>query len=354
MNSGPTPPMGLARPSRSVNRYRLEVIQHPLRARCCGFGEKDRRPIDPPPVLQLFVEGEDGELITVSSLDISFFLVQCDLYSDDGTEERNIVLHPSTIPNTQFTTPTSTSSSATSPPNPGGFPAPSESGKHGGSLSTVISLRNPTPTRNLMGSLIANAVQLENPQKTTGIYFVFPDLSVRSEGKYTLKFIFFDLAVGEPLTMSTKVQAEVYTQPFTVYSAKKFPGMTESTELSKCFAKQGIKIPIRKEARFKRSTDKFYGANALYSVNASPSKEGVSKSTSIDEKPISPDVEDDIEDEDNPTTTAITLTTEKHEDNQQDSNQAAHPSSASKEDAQETPKPYKRLSISSYLATQRD
>lgn len=42
-----------------------EVIQHPLRARCCGFGEKDRRPIDPPPVLQLFVEGEDGELKTV-------------------------------------------------------------------------------------------------------------------------------------------------------------------------------------------------------------------------------------------------------------------------------------------------
>jgi hypothetical protein len=72
----------------------------------------------------------------------------------------------------------------------------SESSRQGGSLSTVISLRNPTPTRNLMGSLIANAVQLENPQKTTGIYFVFPDLSVRSEGSYTLKFMFFDLALG--------------------------------------------------------------------------------------------------------------------------------------------------------------
>ncbi|CAO3689340.1 unnamed protein product [Umbelopsis ramanniana] len=231
MNSGPTPPMGLARPSRSVNRYRLEVIQHPLRARCCGFGEKDRRPIDPPPVLQLFVEGEDGELITVSSLDISFFLVQCDLYSDDGTEERNIVLHPSTVPNTHFTT---TSSAIISPPISGGVSFASESSKYGGSLSTVISLRNPTPTRNLMGSLIANAVQLENPQKTSGIYFVFPDLSVRSEGKYTLKFMFFDLAVGEPLTMSTKVQAEVYTQSFSVYSAKKFPGMTGSTFVSFC------------------------------------------------------------------------------------------------------------------------
>lgn len=129
----------------------------------------------------------------LSSLDISFFLVQCDLYSADGSEERNIVLHPSVIPNTHFTMGSSSSSNS---PSQVSNTTQSESGRQGGSLSTVISLRNPTPTRNLMGSLIANAVQLENPQKTTGIYFVFPDLSVRSEGRYTLKFMFFDLALG--------------------------------------------------------------------------------------------------------------------------------------------------------------
>jgi hypothetical protein len=32
---------------------------------------------------------------------------------------------------------------------------------------------------------------------------------------------------------------------FTVFSAKKFPGMIESTELSKAFAAQGIRIPVR-------------------------------------------------------------------------------------------------------------
>jgi hypothetical protein len=116
------------------------------------------------------------------------------LFSDDGTEERNIVLHPSTVPSTHFTAAASSSSSSVSLPI--GVSATSESLKYGSSLSTVISLRNPSPTRNLMGSLIANAVQLENPQKGSGIYFVFPDLSVRSEGKYTLKFMFFDLAVG--------------------------------------------------------------------------------------------------------------------------------------------------------------
>jgi hypothetical protein len=43
------------------------------------------------------------------------------------------------------------------------------------------------------------------------------------------------------------VLASVFSDVFQVYSAKKFPGVCESTPLSKCFATQGIKIPIRKE-----------------------------------------------------------------------------------------------------------
>lgn len=41
--------------------------------------------------------------------------------------------------------------------------------------------------------------------------------------------------------------AACFSEVFTVFSAKKFPGVVESTGLSKCFATQGIKIPIRKE-----------------------------------------------------------------------------------------------------------
>jgi hypothetical protein len=40
--------------------YRLEVSQQPIRARMCGFGDKDRRPIDPPPVVRLLVSTADG------------------------------------------------------------------------------------------------------------------------------------------------------------------------------------------------------------------------------------------------------------------------------------------------------
>jgi hypothetical protein len=43
------------------------------------------------------------------------------------------------------------------------------------------------------------------------------------------------------------VLAFVFSDKFQVYSAKKFPGVIESTPLSKCFAGQGIKIPIRKD-----------------------------------------------------------------------------------------------------------
>ncbi|KAL9107104.1 MAG: hypothetical protein Q9227_007970 [Pyrenula ochraceoflavens] len=43
------------------------------------------------------------------------------------------------------------------------------------------------------------------------------------------------------------VLAYAFSDPFQVYSAKRFPGVIESTEMSKCFALQGIKIPIRKD-----------------------------------------------------------------------------------------------------------
>lgn len=48
-------------------------------------------------------------------------------------------------------------------------------------------------------------------------------------------------------TASAPVLASCFSDVFQVYSAKKFPGVIESTHLSKCFATQGIKIPIRKD-----------------------------------------------------------------------------------------------------------
>lgn len=45
--------------------------------------------------------------------------------------------------------------------------------------------------------------------------------------------LFFDLRLhtSEPLTMSTWVLDQVFSEPFTVYSPKEFPGMTGNENL---------------------------------------------------------------------------------------------------------------------------
>lgn len=68
---------------------------------------------------------------------------------------------------------------------------------------------------------------------------------------HSLKMNFVN--VGSPHASNTlnngsaPVLASTFTKEFQVFSAKKFPGVIESTPLSKCFAVQGIKIPIRKD-----------------------------------------------------------------------------------------------------------
>ncbi|CAG8475324.1 21137_t:CDS:2 [Cetraspora pellucida] len=210
----------------------LEVSQQPVRARMCGFGDKDRRPIDPPPVVRLIVASTDGTPVSESSIDHSMMIVHAGLWSEDCEEERSLVINPSTIP-TQSTGPS----------------------------STVMSLNTPSSTRNLMGHCTSSAYVLNNHSGQQGIYFIFQDLSVRTEGTFTLKFSFCNVkelmaqSITEFASTRGSVAAEVYSAPFKVYSAKKFPGMTESTALSKAFAKQGIKIPIRKETRYRKITN---------------------------------------------------------------------------------------------------
>ncbi|KAG0278240.1 hypothetical protein BGZ96_002486, partial [Linnemannia gamsii] len=43
--------------------YSLEIVQQPLRARMCGFGNKDRRNITPAPVLKLIASLPDGRIV---------------------------------------------------------------------------------------------------------------------------------------------------------------------------------------------------------------------------------------------------------------------------------------------------
>jgi hypothetical protein len=114
-------------------------------------------------------------------------------------------------------------------------------------------------TRNLIGCLSASAFRLCDPDNKIGVWFILQDLSVRTEGIFRLKFSFANVGraindMNDPHKVmevinkgAAPILATVFSEPFQVFSAKKFPGVIESTALSKCFALQGIKIPIRKD-----------------------------------------------------------------------------------------------------------
>ncbi|KAG8882635.1 hypothetical protein FRB97_007981 [Tulasnella sp. 331] len=80
--------------SGPMRHYSLDVVQHPVRARMCGFGDKDRRPLAPAAIAKMIVRDEHNNLLAIDEVDIDFFLVTCDLWSHDGMTEVNLVRNP--------------------------------------------------------------------------------------------------------------------------------------------------------------------------------------------------------------------------------------------------------------------
>ncbi|KEZ44234.1 hypothetical protein SAPIO_CDS3176 [Scedosporium apiospermum] len=332
-------------------KYTLVVEQQPKRARMCGFGDKDRRPITPPPCVRLIVTDLSGKEVDVNSIDHGMFVLNVDLWNEDGSREVNLVRHSSGTPSISSTTPASYGSLTSStpafanilpshrdssyppsdmsaygqpimsqygiPPGYGQAPSPYGQGPQPGypqspymppnayspatqyypqgdfrsNMGPVPQLPSNTAmghygatspgygdlsrmghnqpqgmfTRNLIGSLAASAFRLIDSNDKIGIWFVLQDLSVRTEGHFRLRFSFVNVGPppnangnGEGPVVNTgksPVLASCFSDVFTVFSAKKFPGVCESTPLSKCFAHQGIKIPIRKEANSRGGDD---------------------------------------------------------------------------------------------------
>ena len=119
-----------------------------------------------------------------------------------------------------------------------------------------------TTVPNLIGALHTNAFKLKDDKGEKGIFFIFHDLSVRTEGRFRLRLRFLSVGAGGARTgpgPGSAVAAHVLSQPFTVSSAKKFEGMMDPTPLSQCMAKQGVRIPTRKVARTKSTAS---GASA--------------------------------------------------------------------------------------------
>ncbi|KAL4964498.1 sexual development activator VeA [Aspergillus stella-maris] len=211
--------------------YLLHVMQQPQRARACGAGAKssaDRRPVDPPPVVEMLIFESDPHDPEKPAVDVTF------------AYNANFFLY-ATLENAR----------------------PMAQGR----------IAQPPSAAVLTGVPVAGVAYLDRPLPAG--YFIFPDLSVRHEGLYRLCFHLYEQTkeskdesegtIPRPTPAPGKIGAphqfldfrlEVFSDPFTVYSAKKFPGLNQSTPLSRAIADQGCRVRIRREVRMRRREEK--------------------------------------------------------------------------------------------------
>ncbi|KAI2812467.1 hypothetical protein CBS115989_10417 [Aspergillus niger] len=189
MSASTFPDASLARDTQSSD-FDLIVRQQPNRARVAGGKEKERKPVDPPPIVQIRVR-EEGTYLAQHYLQSPYYFMCCSLY--DASEDNPVPVAPSTA---------------------------------------------------LTGTLVSSLHRLKDVDNTDGGFFVWGDLSVKIEGDFRLKFTLFEMRKDVVTHLKS-----IITDRFTVYPPKSFPGMAESTFLSRSFADQGVKLRIRKEPR---------------------------------------------------------------------------------------------------------
>lgn len=106
---------------------------------------------------------------------------------------------------------------------------------------TPVSCQNGNP---LFGTQVSSLHKLKDTNNQDGGFFVFGDLSVKVEGKFRLKFTLYEVSNGEVSQLG-----EITSRVFEVYSPKVFPGMEESTFLTRSFSDQGVRLRLRKDSR---------------------------------------------------------------------------------------------------------
>lgn len=215
----------------------------------CGLGDKDRRQISPPPFIKLIITDKDtGDEVNVDQIDINSFVLVTELWSPDEQENLTLNQNISTGANPeaiQYNSNSNLEPSNREPNTTEGQELVESSSRSGKNARKENSDSDESigdvPTRNLIGNLVVNPFKLLDERATKGIWFIMHDLSVRIEGTFKLKFLFVNL--------NTNSSVFNFSQPFQVYSAKKFPGVVDSSSLGKVFASQGVKIPSRRESK---------------------------------------------------------------------------------------------------------
>ncbi|KAJ2556877.1 hypothetical protein EV175_001708 [Coemansia sp. RSA 1933] len=112
------------------------------------------------------------------------------------------------------------------------------------------------PGQSVTGTLVSAPFHLRDMNDRLGCFYCFPNIRVSHPGKYSLRFSLMRMPSTDPTTTEPEqILESVFSTPFTVYSVRDFPGVDESTALSKKFAHQGVGIPIRNKGRMKADAE---------------------------------------------------------------------------------------------------
>ncbi|PLB37886.1 velvet factor family protein [Aspergillus candidus] len=212
----PSPP---PRRTSSTPRYHLHIRQQPIAARACGAVDRDRRPVDPPPILQMLITDFDPR--SANDLDIlqdPRFAVGCLLCPIPSTPESAPGQSTPLLSGKSFVSPFFVDADpdpATAPPTP--------------TTNDIINNHHPA-TRHAPGE----------PPSHPATFFIFSDLSVRTAGLYRLQFRLMNWGSVEDTGLSMPILAEAWSDPFRVYPAKDFPGMRDSSALTRGLKEMGF------------------------------------------------------------------------------------------------------------------
>ncbi|KAL2870806.1 velvet factor family protein [Aspergillus lucknowensis] len=225
----PSPPP-LRTPSTS--RYHLYIRQQPIAARACGAGDRDRRPVDPPPIIQMLLTDFDPSSKEHNAvLQDPRFTVGCLLYPVHDSPRRGSLGMGADGANSEMNLDDS---------NAPGQSTPLLSGR--AFVSPFYVDEDPDPDtapphpsrddREADGkALVRKSLGLASPGPAA-CFFIFSDLSIRTAGLYRLQFRLMNWGTVEDSGQSVPILAEAWSDPFRVYPAKTFPGMRDSSLLA--------------------------------------------------------------------------------------------------------------------------
>ncbi|KAJ2744351.1 hypothetical protein GGI20_003044 [Coemansia sp. BCRC 34301] len=206
-----------------LTNYVLAVVQQPVRVRVSAPGERDRRPIDPCPILRVKERQLNGDVVDAVEIDGKYVTIAL-LYDETGMNHiANFNALRVVENNTQNVDTAECEDVQVSP---------------------------------LFGCYQSSTVNVKDLEDNPGVFCCFPDIRVLREGRFRLQFTLFYLpSDNSHFSHSNTAVATVMSDVFTVFNARDFPGVGKTTELSKKLISQGVPIPNRTKSRIKPNSE---------------------------------------------------------------------------------------------------